>query len=175
MKKEKVKKPWHKKWWVWIVVIIIIAIAVSPDEEKEEKVAKVSTNNDEESSPATEDSKDKVKKNEEKKEDKEKEEKVKEEDTKSNDEATKVLNEYFEFNFSGTSWYSLIEKITVEGSIAKIKTNVFGDKEGKDAVKNIPTSVWMWTNANDADYKITDVNIYDKDNDMLISETNPME
>lgn len=32
-KKEKVKKPFYKKWWVWVLAIIIIAAATSGGEE----------------------------------------------------------------------------------------------------------------------------------------------
>ncbi|MFB3164701.1 hypothetical protein ABLO26_25405 [Neobacillus sp. 179-J 1A1 HS] len=39
MGKEKVKKPWYKKWWVWVIaVIVVIAISSGGDEEEKETV-----------------------------------------------------------------------------------------------------------------------------------------
>ncbi|MEW9501754.1 DUF4352 domain-containing protein [Jeotgalibacillus marinus] len=58
MKKEKVKKPFYKKWWVWLLAVIIIATVASggDDEDKaggEEPAEDVAGDNKEESGDDT--------------------------------------------------------------------------------------------------------------------------
>jgi hypothetical protein len=92
-----------------------------------------------------------------------------------NQQATNDLKEYIEENFSETTWGKLITDIEVKNDIVTVNTDVFGDEEGKNAVKNIDNAVWSFTNSNDSKYKFKKVNIRDKDGKIIISEDNPLE
>lgn len=91
-----------------------------------------------------------------------------------NQQATNDLKKYIEENFSGTSWEQLITDIEVKKDIVTVNTDVLGDEEGKNAVKNIGNAIWGYSNTNDSKYKFKKVNIKDKDGKIIISEDNPL-
>lgn len=123
-----------------------------------------------------EEEKTKVEQKEEKPKKEVKEVKPKKEENKQeiNQQATNDLKEYIDNNFSGTSWGQLITDIEVKNDIVTVNTDVLGDEEGKNAVKNIDNAIWGYTNTNDSKYKFKKVNIKDKEGRIIISEDNPL-
>lgn len=53
-KKEKIKKPFYKKWWVWIIAIIIVFAITGGDGEDETEVAEQPEKETEQTEPAKE-------------------------------------------------------------------------------------------------------------------------
>lgn len=71
MSKEKIKKPFYKKWWVWVLAVLIIAAAASGGGEETSKTSSSDTKKAEETksepaTAATEEKKDEPKKEEKK-------------------------------------------------------------------------------------------------------------
>lgn len=88
---------------------------------------------------------------------------------------TDDLQTYLDENFFMTSWYELIEEVTVSQNKVTIKTSVFGDDEGKESVEGLVSSIWRFTNANDSAYDFSQITILDKEERAIISEQNPLQ
>lgn len=113
--------------------------------------------------------------NEVQKEEKPKEEiKQEEKQPEVDQQATSDLKSYINENFSETSWYGFIEGIEVIGNQVNIYTNVMKYENGKEQTENIDNAVWGYTNTNDSKYHFKEVNIFDKDNKVILSEDNPL-
>lgn len=99
---------------------------------------------------------------------------AKKEEVNQEVESTTAIKTYFEQNFFGTSWYSLITDIKVTGDTATIHTSVFPDDEGKKALTNVSTAVWGFTNSNDSKVQIKYIDYMDKNGNALMRVNNPM-
>ncbi|PAE80972.1 immunity protein, partial [Shouchella clausii] len=87
MAKEKVKKPFYKKWWVWVIAIIIIGAAVNGINDEN-----VDSNQAESKPAVTESAKDTSEEKEDKEEKEEKEEESENEEAEAEDDVPAEYN-----------------------------------------------------------------------------------
>lgn len=127
--------------------------------------------------PVNQEEKPKEEQNEEQKEKKAAAPKEEKKEPQVDQQATTDVKKYLDDNFGGgtTAWYDLIQGIEIVNNVVTISTSVLGDEEGKNAVKNIGTAIWGYTNTDYSKYHFKTVNILDKDNHIILSVKNPLE
>lgn len=155
-KKEKVKKPLHKRWWFWVIAILVVGSWIVNDDDKESAEEKVETIDKQEDSKADEKKEkeaekaakeDKEKEEAKKKEEEEKERKANrttaeaiEEDSNNVDEASIDGDELVLKHNPGTVWSENSFMHTVYDMFKDVKT-AFDDEEIKSVLVMIETTM----------------------------------
>jgi uncharacterized lipoprotein YehR (DUF1307 family) len=98
--------------------------------------------------------------------------KEKKEASAVNTEATEQLKEYLDTNFSMTTWYPHIKGVEIE--IKEKKATVHIDVNDKEVAKKIATGIWGWTNSNDNEFKLDEIEFLNQDGQTVSVEKNPL-
>jgi hypothetical protein len=154
MAKEKVKKPFYKKWWVWTIAVIIIAAATSGGEE--EPVETASADVDTEQTDSNEAATDEATA-EEKEEPKKEEEKKDEVKTAKIGETATVSDvgftvESVEETNEIDSGNEFIENATTEGKFVIVTAKI---ENGKKEALTIDSSYFKIKTSDDVEYEPT--------------------
>jgi Zn-dependent metalloprotease len=141
--------------WLLVISVIILAIITGCSGEetaKKETTKTEQTEENKESEPA-------ATQPEEKKE-----------ASAVNTEATEQLKEYLDTNFSMTTWYPHIKGVEIKEK----KATVHIDINDKEISKKISMGIWGWTNSNDNELKLDEIEFLNQEGQTVSVEKNPL-
>jgi hypothetical protein len=86
----------------------------------------------------------------------------------ASDTRSAQLSQDFRANFTGTSWYGIVQGIQVSGQRVVVRTDAFPDGDGKQAGQDVCRAILSLVNTNGNTYNVDTVQVYGQ-SDVILS------